>query len=477
MGEPVFSETEGIGLIDYFNILWRKKWLIIIPTLILMVFTGVLSFMMPEKWAVDSIVTPGKFFIETSQGEIVEVLVADPKQITSQINEKSYDVLIAAELGLNIRQFPELKAQNLRETNLVRISMNAQDPKKGKLILSSLYNHLRADLDKKIKVEIIEIDTQVESKKNNIRTKETQIKLKENEIALNEILIKDKRNEIKTKQNRIKDKENLIRTKNNEIKLKENEIEEKNINIQSKELDKEMRGEEIKTLSNKLSISEEREKAITEEMKEVKDRINKIEEDQRKVLKKGSKKNAMASLLYSNEIQNNLRYYNNLDKELKGEKINQENFNFQIEEKKFAIKEIDKQIEKIKINIDDANTRIDDIKTRIEDIKTEIDDIHTQISDLENGIGKINNKIESIKNEIQITNNEIANIETQITFLEEKKARIDYTRLVKPPTASINPVSPQKKRNVLIACIAGLFVFSVLAFLLEYVEKQRIASI
>jgi len=51
--------------------------------------------------------------------------------------------------------------------------------------------------------------------------------------------------------------------------------------------------------------------------------------------------------------------------------------------------------------------------------------------------------------------------------------RIDYTQFIKEPTSSLYPVSPKKKRNVMIAGILGLMIFTMLAFFLEYIEKQK----
>ena len=461
MEQPVFAEKE-IELIDYLNVIWKRKWLIIIPTFFLVVVVGVISFLLPQKWEIDAMIVPSKFLIQTEQGEFEEIVVVDPKQIAGQINEKSYDHLISAELNLDIREFPKLNAENLRDTKLVQVSIKEEDVEKAKLILYSLFNHLKRDLDKKIDVEIKGIDTQVESKKNVIKSKEIEIKDKENAIKLKNLLIEDRKNEIKTKQNRIKDKENAIKFKENAIKLK-------NLNIESKEIEKKSVEEEINTLKNKLKISEERVKAIAEEMKEVKNRIDKIEEEQRKVLKKGNDKNSLGILLYSNEIQNNLRYYNTLDEKLSNEKITQENINLAAEEKKGSIKQIDNQIEQIR-------TQIDDIKTQIDDIKTQIDDIHTQIDNINNEIGKINNEIDTIKNGIVIKKNEIENVRNEITYWQERKARIDYTQLIKEPTSSLSPVAPRKKLNVLIAGILGLMIFTVLSFFLEYLEKQRIKN-
>ena len=475
MEQPVFTEKE-IELIDYLNVIWKRKWLIIIPTFFLVVVVGIYSFLQPKAWEIDAIIVPSKFLTQTEQGTFEEVVVVDPKQIVSQINEKTYDILIAAELNLDIREFPKLKADNIKDTKLVRISIKENDVEKAKLIIYSLFSHLKRDLDKKIDVETKGIDTQVESKKNVIKSKEIEIKDKENAIKLKNMLIVDRKNETKTKQNRIKDKENAIKFKENAIKFKENAIKSKNLNIESKEIEKKSVEEEINTLKNKLKISEERVKAIAEEMKEVKNRINKIEEEQRKVLKKGSDRNALSILLYSNEIQNNLRYYNTLDEKLSNEKITQENINLAVEEKKGTIKQIDNQIEQIRTQIDDIHTQIDDIHTQIDDIHTQIDDVHTQIDNIKNEIGKIKNEIDTIKNGIIIKKNEIENVRNEITYWQERKARIDYTQLIKEPTSSLGPVSPKKKRNVLIAGMLGLMIFTTLAFSLDYLEKQRIKS-
>ena len=86
---------------------------------------------------------------------------------------------------------------------------------------------------------------------------------------------------------------------------------------------------------------------------------------------------------------------------------------------------------------------------------------------------KIKNEIKTVKNAIEKIKNIINTQETEINLLEDKKARIDYTQLIKEPTSSLYPVSPRKKLNVLIAGILGLFIFAILSFFLEYLEKQK----
>jgi len=440
---------DEVNLMDYLNVIWKRKWLIIIPTFFLVVVVGIYSFLQPKVWEIDALIVPSKFLIQTERGQFNEVVVVNPKQIASQINEAAYNILIAAELNLDIRELPKLKAENPGDTKLVRVSTRENDVEKAKLILYSLFNHLKRDLDKKIEVETKGLDTKIASKENSIKQNEIGIKDNENQIALKKLQIKDKENEIKTKENEIK-------KKNNNIQLKE-------LDIQSREIEKDRIKKEIVSFQNKLKISEDRVKSIMDEMKAVKKRIDELDKQQRKALaEKKQGGDAISLLLYSNEVQQNLRYYNTLDEKLSTEKITQENLHLAIHDKGEQLRQIDNQILQINTQKDTIKTEIDDIMTQIVVIKTEIE--------------KIKNEIKTVKNEIEKIKNTINTQENEITLLEDKKARIDYTQLIKEPTSSLSPVSPRKKRNVSIAGILGLMIFTMLAFFLEYIEKQRIKS-
>ena len=299
-----------IDLIDYLNVIWKRKWLIIIPTFLLVVAVGIYSFLQPPVWEIDTIIMPSKFFIQTEGGGFTEVFPVDPKQIAGQINEATYNNLIASELNLDIREFPKLKAEILKETKMVRISTRANDVEKTKPILYSLFKHLKGDLDRKVDVEMKGIE------------------------------------------------------------------------------------EEIKAYKNKLNIIKQRKKEIEKEMSDIRKRIESLEKEQRLSLKKEnrSESESLAMLLYSNEIQQSLQYYSELNELLSEKKIEEEDVNLEI--------------------------------------------------------GNLN----------------------------ERKARIDYAQFIKEPTSSLYPVAPRKKRNVMLAGVIGIMIFTMLSFFLEYVKKQRIKS-
>jgi len=365
-----------VGLMDYLAVLWKRKWLVIIPTALCAMLAGVISYLLPPQWEVDILIVPSKFIVQTEQGQFAEVLVVDPKQVAALINQKSFDSQIAKELNLDAKSYPKIEAVSLRDTKLVKISVRDNNISRAKSILSLLFVHLKSEFDKKASVQFKDIDT--------------QIAFQENQINYKELVIRDSLNKIK-----------LIEIDMNKTK------------------------QEIHSLEQKLIISEERAKNLSEEMKTARTRIGDIETQQKKYLaetKEGAE--AISNLLYANEIQNNLAYYNTLDEKLSMEKIAQENT-------RFSINDRNDKINQLNINMDESRNEIDKVKIEIEDVKS------------------------------------------QMAFLAERKARIDYTQLIKEPTASPFPVSPKKAKNILIAGILGLLIFSIVAFFLEHIEKQK----
>jgi len=282
------DEYEGeIALMDYLSIIWKRKWLIVIPTLFLVIAVGIISFLLPPKWEIDALVQPSKFLVQTEGGRFEEIVFVNPKQMVGQINEATYNNLIATELNLDVREFPKLKAENLRDTNLVRVSTKEKDAEKAKLILHSLFNHLKRQFDEKADIEIKGVDS----------------------------------------------------------------------DIKSKEIEKLRIGGEIKGNKNKLDIARQRKKDIEREMNDIGKRIEALEKEQQLSLKKEnrSESESLAMLLYSNEIQQSLQYYSELNELLSSKKIEEEDINLEIENKKERINQIENEID----NLNERKGRID----------------------------------------------------------------------------------------------------------------------
>ncbi len=291
------SESDPeIELVDYLNVLWKRRWLILIPTVALIVAAGIVSFRLPPKWDVDVIIQPGKFFVRTETGSFNEVMVTDPKQLAGQINQGSYNRLIGADLNLDPRRFPSPRAEQLRDTNLLRVVLRTGETEMAKAILASLFQHLKGELDQKIDVQIKFMATQIAARENDIKSQEL-------------------------------------------------DIQDRNIEIDRAR-------QEIGAARNKLKISEDRSRTLVEEMKEAKARIDAIENQQKTILaEKTGGVEALGLLLFSNEIQQTFQYYNTLDGSLSAEKEKQEDLRLTVLMKEQAIRGLKTLIERIQRKI------------------------------------------------------------------------------------------------------------------------------
>jgi len=276
-----------IELIDYLKVIWKRKWIIIIGTVLCMIVAGAVSFLVKPVYEIDAIIQPGKFLVQNQAGDFEEFVVEAPKQIADKVRHRSYDALIKAKLNLNIARLPGINAENIKETLLTRIWIRNHDVELSKRVLNSLIVLLKSDIDKKIDIEINDIDSA----------------------------------------------------------------------IKAKEIEKERRINQIEILKKKLRIIDQRKKDIIKEMDSVKSKINELEKEQLKVLKKENRTEieSLGMLLYSNEIQQSLRYYDILNEKLSDERLKEEEVNSALQIESALINKIDNTI----INLTEKKGRID----------------------------------------------------------------------------------------------------------------------
>jgi len=61
----------------------------------------------------------------------------------------------------------------------------------------------------------------------------------------------------------------------------------------------------------------------------------------------------------------------------------------------------------------------------------------------------------------------------EVEDLKKEKNNIEYIQVLRPPTSSAGPVKPMTKLNVMLAAVVGFFLTVFLAFLIEYLSKQK----
>jgi len=262
-----------IELMDYLNVLWRRKWLIIIPTFFFVIIAGVYSFLLPRVWEVDAIIQPSQYTLQTIDGTYKEVLTANPKQIAGQINETYYNHIIAAELNLDIRDIPKLKAENSKNSKLVKISTKTNDVEKAKLILLSLLNYLKRQLDKKLDTEIKSIDSQMKSKEIEKYTIEEEITAYKNKLNI----IKQRKKEIEKEISDTRKRIEKLEKEQRSILKKENRSETESLSMLLYSNEIQQSSQYYGTLNGLLSSKKIEEEDINLEIKNKEEEIKLLE--------------------------------------------------------------------------------------------------------------------------------------------------------------------------------------------------------
>jgi capsular polysaccharide biosynthesis protein len=188
-----------INLVDFIDILLRRKWLIIVPTLIIVILVGIISFILPPKWEVDAIIEPAKFYSMTTVGDYIEVMATEPKQIVELVNKATYNVAIASELNIDLASFPKIKAESPEESQIVHISVVQKDIERAKQILNALVNYIKTDVDTKADIEMGLIEEEIKMLTNKLEI--TKERIKEIEAEMKEIKSRNKEIEKEQRQN------------------------------------------------------------------------------------------------------------------------------------------------------------------------------------------------------------------------------------------------------------------------------------
>ena len=108
-----------------------------------------------------------------------------------------------------------------------------------------------------------------------------------------------------------------------------------------------------------------------------------------------------------------------------------------------------------------------DTKEKLANKKQEIENLYLTINSLKRSKEDLDVQINSIKTSIESLN-------AQINALKASLDEIKPTQVIKSPTVSEKPVKPNKKLNIAIAGILGLFVGVFLAFFQEWWEKSKV---
>jgi hypothetical protein len=166
-------EEDTIELIDYLRIVWKRKGLIIIGTLLCMVVAGVVSVMQPKTYRAEAIIKVGK---------VLKTPFPRPSFPRSSFPpvESSEDMVqsIASRYGIEDKETPNypMSAQVVKGTSLIKIVQEGPDRK-------MVSERLKGVVDKIVSSHHKKIEAFFEPYREVIGTLEGDIKMMEAEIV------------------------------------------------------------------------------------------------------------------------------------------------------------------------------------------------------------------------------------------------------------------------------------------------------
>ena len=126
---------EEINLIDYIRVIMKRRQLIFALFLAGLVIGWGFYFLMPGKYEAKLILDVG-FFI--GEKDSTYQLIEDPQQAAEKIESGFYG------------DYPEIKAEAIKGTNLIKIEMFGQNPKEAKEVLENIKEAVLAEHNEKL---------------------------------------------------------------------------------------------------------------------------------------------------------------------------------------------------------------------------------------------------------------------------------------------------------------------------------------
>jgi uncharacterized protein involved in exopolysaccharide biosynthesis len=361
----VHDDEYEMNLYELYLSIKKRRLLILVIFLVSVAVTAAVSYKMSSVYRVSAIIIPG--WLEMTENGIVHVDSAG--NIMSAINSGAFNNVIIKNLrlepvGFYHEELSGIKAGVEGKAQLIRIAYDTKDPLLGEKILRELLKQLEVQYKDRVGSRNEAIDGQIQ--------------------VLNNM-------------------EQVI--KGDEARI---------LNVKKKFL------QEINMQDEKLKVLKERESALFKKVDEVENNTKLIVEQRTRLMNTlDGKVDVIPLLLYSNNIQENIKFAENLSARL----------------------------DDIRLRSMDTERRINEVKIMIKDKDSDLRDQETK-------------RLNSNQERINMQNN---------------KKMIEGVRVMQAPSKNPNPVKPRKMLNIAVAGITSLFLGGVLSLFLEWFRKNRLA--
>ena len=176
--QPEYEEE--IDLMDYVKVIIKRKGLILKVFLIVIIITAFFSLISPRVYKIDTSLEIGRI-----GNEVLEV----PLQVKEKIEGDVYGVLVREKLKISEGEYPKIKVENPKDTNLIKIEIESPKTQLAENILKEINNLILIAHKEKIKVKKELLEKDIERIKNKVAFLEEEKKNLEAKVnALEKIL-------------------------------------------------------------------------------------------------------------------------------------------------------------------------------------------------------------------------------------------------------------------------------------------------
>jgi len=249
------DNMDEIDLMDYIKVILKRKKIIFGITVLAVIGAAGFSFSMAKVYEISTSLEVG--MIEKEAGDSFE-LIEEPSQVVAKIEGDVYGILVREKLEISEEDYPKIKTENPKDTNLVVIKIESNKTEQAKNILKEINQLILNEHQKKVEtkkevleknIELIKRDIEISQKdieriKFKISSLEREKIVLENKvISLQKILLyeqtpgtqfalfdtqeklEQKRQEIENRYLEINSLENKINSIQNQINYLENKID------------------------------------------------------------------------------------------------------------------------------------------------------------------------------------------------------------------------------------------------------------
>ena len=150
-----YIDDDEIDLVDLFMIVWKRKTMIIVVTLLLTVAAAGISYLMPKVYEVTAIMEPGR----DENGKPIE----SAQTIREKILGGAYDKNIIINLNLSMRDLPKFKVSIPKQTDLLAVSVETSSSAVAVKSLEMLITELKGEINSQVSLRKQSIENDVEA--------------------------------------------------------------------------------------------------------------------------------------------------------------------------------------------------------------------------------------------------------------------------------------------------------------------------